>query len=63
MRRESRDGAGFRIGQTVSHAKFGTGVIVNAEGSGADARVQVNFGGGPAGMKWLALSVAKLTPA
>lgn len=49
---------GLRVGQSVAHAKFGQGVIVNAEGSGSDARVQVNFG--PAGMKWLALSVAKL---
>jgi DNA helicase-2/ATP-dependent DNA helicase PcrA len=54
----SRAGAGLRIGQNVRHAKFGLGVIVNAEGSGQDARVQVNFG--DAGMKWLALSVAKL---
>ena len=58
-RREPADrGGGFRIGQNVQHAKFGLGVIVNAEGSGSDARVQVNFG--PVGMKWLALSVAKL---
>ncbi len=52
---------GLRIGQTVEHAKFGLGVIVASEGRGADARVQVNFGG--AGMKWLALEYAKLTPA
>jgi len=52
---------GFRIGQTVMHEKFGLGVIVNAEGSGADARVQINFGN--VGMKWLALAVAKLVPA
>ena len=51
---------GLRIGQNVMHAKFGVGVIVNAEGSGNDARVQINFGS--AGMKWLALSVAKLEP-
>ncbi len=51
---------GLRIGQTVEHAKFGIGVIVSTEGRGADARVQVNFGG--AGMKWLALEYAKLTP-
>jgi DNA helicase-2/ATP-dependent DNA helicase PcrA len=51
---------GLRIGLNVQHAKFGLGVIVSAEGSGADARVQVNFGG--AGMKWLALEYAKLTP-
>ena len=53
--------SGLRIGQNVKHAKFGQGVIVNAEGGGTDARVQVNFG--HAGMKWLALSVAKLEPA
>jgi DNA helicase-2/ATP-dependent DNA helicase PcrA len=52
---------GLRIGQTVEHPKFGVGVIVSTEGRGGDARVQVNFGGG-AGMKWLALEYAKLTP-
>jgi DNA helicase-2/ATP-dependent DNA helicase PcrA len=55
------DAGGFRVGQQVSHAKFGSGTIVNAEGSGSDARVQVNFGS--AGVKWLALSVAKLDAA
>jgi DNA helicase-2/ATP-dependent DNA helicase PcrA len=35
-------------------------VIVTIEGSGDDARAQVNFG--RHGMKWLALAVAKLTP-
>jgi DNA helicase-2/ATP-dependent DNA helicase PcrA len=58
--RRRSEGGGLRIGQNVQHAKFGPGVIVNAEGSGQDARVQVNFGA--AGMKWLALSVAKLEP-
>lgn len=53
--------SGWRIGQNVVHAKFGTGVIVSAEGRGADARVQVNFR--DAGMKWLALEYAKLVPA
>lgn len=52
---------GLRIGQLVTHAKFGQGVIVAAEGGGSDARVQVNFG--TAGVKWLLLTVAKLTPA
>jgi DNA helicase-2/ATP-dependent DNA helicase PcrA len=51
----------FRIGQSVVHAKFGQGVIVNAEGSGTDARVQINFG--PQGMKWLQLEYAKLQAA
>ena len=54
-------GHGFRIGQNVLHAKFGTGVIVNAEGRGADARVQVNFR--HAGLKWLALEFARLEAA
>ncbi len=51
---------GLRSGQGVFHNKFGEGVIVTLEGSGVDARAQVNFG--RHGMKWLALSVAKLTP-
>ncbi|BBO19693.1 MAG: DNA helicase [Rhodocyclaceae bacterium] len=60
-RMAEKETGGFRIGQSVSHAKFGQGVIVNAEGAGSDARVQVNFG--REGVKWLALSVAKLTAA
>ena len=52
---------GWRIGQSVKHAKFGLGIIVDAEGRGTDARVQVNFR--EAGVKWLALEYAKLQPA
>src|SRR6266496_3974191 len=59
--RAKASGHGFRIGQSVLHPKFGQGVIVNAEGSGADARLQINFG--KQGMKWLALEYAKLTSA
>jgi len=55
------DGLGFRIGQNVVHPKFGAGVIVDAEGRGNDARVQVNFG--REGVKWLAVNVAKLQAA
>lgn len=51
---------GLRTGQSVFHNKFGEGVIVTLEGAGDDARAQINFG--RHGMKWLALSVAKLTP-
>ncbi len=54
-------GSDFSVGQSVQHTKFGPGVIVDAEGSGSEARVQVNFK--HAGTKWLALAVAKLTPA
>jgi DNA helicase-2/ATP-dependent DNA helicase PcrA len=50
---------GYRIGQSVAHAKFGTGVIIDFEGRGPDARVQVKFR--DAGTKWLALAYANLT--
>jgi len=53
-------GPSLRIGQSVFHTKFGEGVIITLEGHGDDARAQVNFG--RHGAKWLALSVAKLTP-
>jgi len=53
-------GHGLRLGQSVFHTKFGEGVVLTLEGSGEDARAQVNFG--RHGPKWLALSVAKLTP-
>ena len=51
----------WRIGQSVKHAKFGLGVIIDSEGRGNDARVQVNFR--DAGVKWLALEYAKLEAA
>ncbi|MFI8482280.1 DNA helicase II [Pseudomonas sp. NPDC078700] len=48
----------FSLGQRVRHALFGEGTILNFEGSGAQARVQVNFE--DEGSKWLMLSYAKL---
>jgi len=56
----SEEHGGLRVGKGVFHTKFGEGVLLTLEGSGADARAQVNFG--RHGTKWLALSVAKLTP-
>jgi DNA helicase-2/ATP-dependent DNA helicase PcrA len=55
-----RQGAelGIRLGQRVRHQKFGDGVILNCEGQGAHARVEVNFE--TAGIKWLVLSYANL---
>ncbi|MCY3565256.1 MAG: ATP-binding domain-containing protein, partial [Gammaproteobacteria bacterium] len=50
---------GLPLGQRVSHNKFGEGVVLQSEGNGENARVQVNFDS--AGSKWLALSHAKLT--
>lgn len=52
-------GLGWRIGENVSHAKFGEGVIINIEGSGENCRAQINFGR-QVGIKLLDLGVAKL---
>jgi DNA helicase-2/ATP-dependent DNA helicase PcrA len=46
------------VGQRVRHAKFGDGVVINLEGSGAHARVEVNFEN--AGTKWLVMAYANL---
>ena len=48
----------YSIGSMVKHAKFGTGTVLNCEGSGDAARVQVNFQS--VGTKWLITSYAKL---
>nr|WP_298136530.1 DNA helicase II [uncultured Pseudomonas sp.] len=49
---------GFSLGQRVRHSLFGEGTILNFEGAGAQARVQVNFE--DEGSKWLMLGYAKL---
>ena len=54
----AQDAAGFRLGQRVAHPKFGEGVVLNAEGQGNGARVQVNFEA--AGAKWLVVAYANL---
>jgi ATP-dependent DNA helicase UvrD/PcrA len=59
--RERPDEQPFTIGQNVRHAKFGEGVVIDFEGRGLDARVQVRFAS--EGTKWLALQYAKLTAA
>ena len=57
---KAEPGHGIKSGMQVFHNKFGEGKVQAVEGQGADARAQVNF---PRhGVKWLALSVAKLTP-
>ena len=48
----------LKLGQAVTHASFGRGVVTDYEGSGAHARVQVNFE--QAGSKWLVLAFANL---
>jgi DNA helicase-2/ATP-dependent DNA helicase PcrA len=50
-----------KLGAQVRHATFGTGTVMDVEGAGAHARVQVNFD--DVGAKWLVLAYANLQPA
>ena len=53
-------GYDLRVQMKVFHTKFGEGTVLTLEGGGSDARAQVSF---PRhGVKWLALSIAKLVP-
>lgn len=52
---------GLPLGQSVTHAKFGQGVVLAVEGSGAHTRVQVRFS--EYGTKWLVLAYANLVVA
>ncbi len=59
-RKADASGHGLRVRMKVFHNKFGEGTVLAIEGTGDDARAQIDF---PRhGTKWLALSVAKLTP-
>jgi DNA helicase-2/ATP-dependent DNA helicase PcrA len=58
--RIAADDGALRIGQRVLHGKFGEGVVLQCEGHGERARVQVNFARD--GSKWLMLGFAKLQP-
>lgn len=55
---ETFENTGFKLGQQVIHAKFGEGVVLNYEGSGAQSRIQVNFE--EVGSKWLVVEYANL---
>ena len=48
----------FKLGQRVLHESFGEGVILNYEGEGSNARVEVNFDSSET--KWLMVTYAKL---
>jgi len=56
---QSTHESGVSVGMNVSHPKFGTGVVVNLEGNGEYARIQINFS--DVGSKWLVLAYANLT--
>jgi DNA helicase-2/ATP-dependent DNA helicase PcrA len=54
-----KNDSGLALGQNVSHAKFGQGVVLAVEGKGAHTRIQVKFA--EHGTKWLVLAYANLT--
>ena len=58
IKRAAESDIGIRLGQQVRHGKYGDGVVLNFEGEGAHARVEVNFE--TAGTKILILSYANL---
>ena len=49
----------LHLGQQVYHQIFGEGVVLNFEGRGASARVEVNFDT-EGSSKWLVLQYANL---
>ncbi|MEA9589415.1 DNA helicase II [Xanthomonas sp. WHRI 10064A] len=53
------EAAPIKLGANVEHPTFGGGVVVDYEGSGAHARVQVQFD--EVGAKWLVMAYANLT--
>ncbi|HYF98369.1 MAG TPA: hypothetical protein VD770_05240, partial [Coxiellaceae bacterium] len=60
IEKEPVGNSGLYVGQQVKHAKFGSGIIINAEGQSEHARVQVKFA--DHGTKWLVASYAGLMP-
>ncbi|HVC29686.1 MAG TPA: DNA helicase II [Steroidobacteraceae bacterium] len=58
FRSEEPPPPGMRLGARVRHGKFGEGVVLNVEGSGPHARVQVSFE--QQGTKWLMMQYANL---
>jgi DNA helicase-2/ATP-dependent DNA helicase PcrA len=60
FRTEEPPPPGMRLGARVRHGKFGEGVVLNVEGSGPHARVQVSFE--QQGTKWLMAQYANLEP-
>lgn len=55
---EAEEQSGLHLGAQVMHPSFGLGTVLQLEGNGHHARVQVNFS--DHGAKWLMLSHAKL---
>lgn len=57
---QSAHESGISVGMNVSHPKFGEGAVLNIEGQGEYARIQINFD--EVGSKWLVLAYANLSP-
>ena len=57
---QSAHESGISVGMSVGHQKFGDGTVLNIEGQGEYARIQVNFN--EVGSKWLVLAYANLSP-
>ena len=53
-----REAAPVQLGQRVCHEKFGEGIVLNYEGEGRHARIQINFD--DLGSKWLVMEYANL---
>ncbi|QLB12926.1 ATP-dependent DNA helicase UvrD [Bisgaardia hudsonensis] len=58
LKNNSFSESGWKIGQKVTHHKFGQGTIINVEGSDNNTRLQIAFQG--QGIKWLIAHLAKL---
>ncbi len=58
---QSTHESGISVGMAVTHPKFGDGMVINIEGHGEYARIQINFS--ELGSKWLVLAYANLSPA
>ncbi len=54
----AEESTGFSLGQRVVHPKFGEGVVLNTEGQGSRATIQINFE--TVGAKWLMVAHANL---
>lgn len=55
---ETNQGKTYRVGDQVNHQKFGDGTVINYEGAGDMARLQVRFA--DTGTKWLVAAYANL---
>src|SRR5574343_724334 len=64
VKQRAAEGQGqWRVGQSLTHTKFGAGVIITAEGSGEDVRLLINFAEHGVKLRDLRYAADELTPA